>query len=377
VSHEEDENAFDAPLPVRETRGFTREQMVACESCARANPPTRMNCLYCGATLPFNEATAALRRPALRPLEEWEQGFNVVLLPRATGATRAEQTPAALTAARDEQRDSRDERPDAPVEQTDSLAEAAALLRLETDALREMLGARVALPLARAAKLEEAMFIEERLRALGFGVEIVPDEVLAVETSPPARVRRLEFEEEGLKGWSGVGGEARAVGWDEVALLVRGHLFAKRVEVEEGRGRLGMEKSLVEAREMFEDESVLDVFTNSAGGGAHWRIAADNFDYTSLGARKTLLARENFLTLVETLRTRAVAAPYDDEYRRLRHLLAAAWPLSERTASGGLRRERPGKFNVEAVTHISNETQFTRYARLRLHSIRNETRQNP
>jgi hypothetical protein len=46
-------------------------------------------------------------------------------------------------------------------------------------------------------------------------------------------------------------------------------------------------------------------------------------------------------------------------------LLAAAWPPSERTGSG-LRRERTGRLNTESVTTISNETQFTRYARLRL-----------
>ena len=39
---------------------------------------------------------------------------------------------------------------------------------------------------------------------------------------------------------------------------------------------------------------------------------------------------------------------------------------SERhTGSRGLRRERPGKYNIEAVTQTSNENQYTRYSRLR------------
>ena len=71
----------DAGAPVM-PRGFAPGEMVACEACVRANPPTRMNCLYCGAVLPVGEAGQDLRRPTLRALEAWEQGFNVVLVPK-------------------------------------------------------------------------------------------------------------------------------------------------------------------------------------------------------------------------------------------------------------------------------------------------------
>nr|MDQ3746090.1 hypothetical protein [Acidobacteriota bacterium] len=96
-----------------------------------------------------------------------------------------------------------------------------------------------------------------------------------------------------------------------------------------------------------------------------FRVLADNFDYSCLGASKRLLARENFVTLVETLRARAPSAVFDDEYASSRALLSLAWPPTERTASLGLRRERPGRFNTEAATLITNEQQFTRYSRLR------------
>src|SRR5688500_2575287 len=66
-------------------RRFTAEELIACEKCARANAPTRMNCLYCGALLPVTEQRAELVRPTLKKLEEWEQGINVVLLPRGEG----------------------------------------------------------------------------------------------------------------------------------------------------------------------------------------------------------------------------------------------------------------------------------------------------
>src|SRR5947209_2187413 len=64
-------------------RGFAPDQMVTCEECLRANPPTRATCLYCAAPLPRTQENAALLRPTLRRLEKWERGFNVILL---TGA---------------------------------------------------------------------------------------------------------------------------------------------------------------------------------------------------------------------------------------------------------------------------------------------------
>ncbi len=78
-----------------------------------------------------------------------------------------------------------------------------------------------------------------------------------------------------------------------------------------------------------------------------------------------LLAAQNFSTLIETLRGRAPDALYDDSYNRVRHQLAAAWPLEQQTESRGWNRKRPGQVSTESVTRSDNEMQFTRYARLR------------
>ncbi|HVF87366.1 MAG TPA: hypothetical protein VM866_07240, partial [Pyrinomonadaceae bacterium] len=161
---------------------------------------------------------------------------------------------------------------------------------------------------------------------------------------------------------AGESGAEHVVGWADVTAFVLGRIFTKRVEVEERGSFPGVEKEIAEARELKSDEAVFDVYTKYSDGS--WRISADNFDYSCLGARKTLLAKDNFVTLTDTLKERAGAAFFDDAYRELRHLLFPAWPLSERTESRGLRRERPGRFNTEAVTHVSNEAQFTRYSRL-------------
>jgi len=320
------------------TRAFAFAEMIACEACLRANAPTRMNCLYCGVKLPVINAGHDLRRPTLRPLETWEQGFNVVLLP-----------PQVIT-----QMD------------VDALAEASGLLRLEAAQLRTMAEAQVPLPLARTVSRDEAMLVERKLRALGWQLEIVADADLAVETQAPKRIRKLELGDEALTGWASAEGEAEQVEWTRIDLLLLGRIARKRIEVEERRSRRA-EHEIVETREFHDDESVIDLYFN--GSAVNWRIMAENFDYSCLGAGKSLLATENFTRLVEIFRARAQSAAFDDSYRSVRHYLKFAWPLAEQTEAGNLRRIRPGRYNSEAVTNMSNETQFTRYGRL-LHYLR-------
>ncbi len=329
-----DEDAPPAP------RAFTPAELVACEACLRANAPTRLHCLYCGALLPVTDDAAQKdqRRPTLRALEAWEQGFNVVLLPQAASQ----------------------------VVGTDAVPEAAEFLRIEAEQLRAMWEAQTWLPLARVATSVEASLIEQRLGALGRRVEIVADEELAVETHAPKRIRRLEFAENYLKGWASAESAGTQVEWSQVALLVAGHISRKRIEVVERSGRAA-EKELVEAREFYADEGALELYV--AGSNVNWRIVSAGFDYSCLGAEKGLVAGENFARLSEMIRARATVAVFDDSYRNARHYLKFAWPLAEQTGAGNLRRLRPGRYNSEAVTNVSNEAQFTRYGRLLRHFL--------
>lgn len=312
-------------------RPFAPEEMVACERCARANPPTRAHCLYCGAPLPSTERSARLRRPAHKRLTEWETGFNVVFHPPGFPA----------------------------------LEEFATLLRLEPDVLREFAAERAALPLARVGSREEAELIVERLKARGLTAETVDDEELL--RVPPRRVRALMLTEEALGGVGVAGEEPGRHAWEEVELLVSGRVVRKRVEVEERREKSRREGEVLDAREVATDELVLDLYV---ADGACWRLAADHLDYSCLGASKGLLARDNFGALVRLLRERATRAAVDEEYPRLRRLLAVAWPPAERDDTLGFRRERVGRYSTGAVTTVSNEAQFTRYSRLRHHLVR-------
>jgi hypothetical protein len=325
-----------AALPA-DKRGFALEEMVRCEECLRANPPTRTLCLYCSAPLPRTEAGALLRKPTLRRLEDWESGYNLIFFPHSRKRIPEE-----------------------------SLLKMTELLRMKTEELLHITEAAEPLPLALAATAEEAALIEERLRALGADVLMIADAELDLEESAPKRLRALELKDDALIAQAAGGDEHLKIPWVDIALLVAGRLFERRVEVEERSGR-GPENEIVEARELSADEAVLDIYAANQRGNA--RIVAHSFDFSCLGPQKRLVAAENFSRLVETLKERAPSAAYDDSYNRLRHALGNVWPFEAHTGAGGLRRVRPGRFNTETITTSTNERQFTRYSRLRRHLL--------
>jgi hypothetical protein len=334
----DDEDAaslIDSEILRSEPRGFAPDQMVRCEECLRANPPTRTACLYCAAQLPANEANSTLRKPTLRRLEKWEQGFNVILLPGITSGLTAEMLP-----------------------------EMADLLRVEIEDLRRIIEAKEPLPVARLATLNDASLMESKLSEMGAKGLIIADDVLQAEEFAPKRARGLKLTESALVLYPVGGGEAGRVLWEEVRLLVLGRLFVREIEVEERKKRRA-ENEIVDARELNSDEAVVDIYTTQ--GTTIWRITADNFDFSCLNAEKKLIAAQNFSTLVELLRTRAAKVVYDESYTRVRQMLAAAWPLEQETESRGWRRKGPGRVSTEAVTRSDNDIQFTRYSRLRFY----------
>lgn len=315
----------DEPL-----RGFAQSEMVKCEKCQRANPPTRANCLYCGTALPQMPAGATLFKPTLRPLEKWEQGFNPILLSSAQGLSDA------------------------------ILKDAAELLKFKVEDIKRFANSETPLPLARAATLEEATLIQQRLGELGLEILIIADAEL--DSLAPKRLRTVEFTDKALIVYPVGSQSEQPVSWQEINLLVAGRHFMRRLEVAERPGKKS-EKEIVDSRELSADELRLDIYDDKGEGA--WRIAADNFDFSCLGETKSLIASQNFQTLVGKLRQCASHAVYDDSYLRVRDALNQVWPLEQQTTSLGWRKQRMGRVNTEAVTTSDNETQFTRYSRLR------------
>jgi hypothetical protein len=322
-------SGFDT-VPDAKPQSFAPAEMITCDTCLRANPPTRSNCLYCGAILPgTRNAPEAQPTREPRPDVNVTSGFYVVLAPNQSS-----------------------------VRDDSSLAEIAELLHLGTNEAQSTVGLGRPAPLLRAATFDQATLLAERLVALGIGVDIFREDALNLDT-PPRKIRALEFSDDGLAGTLMSGGGV-SVPWDDLILVVIGRLLVNRKESEERRRR-GRSQPL-DTRELFSDEPVADLYTRSDEVG---RISSSSFDFSCLGTEKAMTAFENFTTLIKLLSLRAPNVEVDDSYRNLRAVLTNIWPLEPQTRKGEWRRSGAGKVDISTVTTIDNEIQFNSYSRLR------------
>lgn len=324
---------FLGPVEPSEPLGFPAEQMIRCEECLRANPPTRVSCLYCVAPLPLTESSARLRKPVLRPPEKHQLGYNNILLPVESSLA------------------------------IEIISEAAALLKLSTENIEQLISQKVAMPVARTASREEAELVTLRLRDLGLSCLTVSDEELGLESADNVvkRVRAMSFDDECVL-ISHSGTEETNVSWSDVILILTARLIETRLEIKEHMTRKP-ENEILDTSEFFRDEAVIDFYT--ATDSFTWRVNATGFDFSCLGKEKALVANENIVRLQKLIVEKAVNAQFDDSYRRVRNLLELAWSTQSEMQSSGWRRERPGKLSVGLATTKSNESQFTRYSRLR------------
>ena len=319
---------FLGPIEPSEPQGFSAEQMIRCEECLRANPPTRVSCLYCVAPLPMTEASAQLRKPVLRPPEKHQLGYNNILLP--------------LNQAVPE----------------DVIDEAAKLLKLSAENVERLMSENAPVPVARTASREEAELVSVRLGDLGLGCLTVSDEELG--TDAVKRVRSMTFDDDHLTIYQT--GAATEAAWADIVLIVPGRLFETRLEIKERKTRKP-ENEILDTSEFFKDEVVIDFYI--AGHSSTWRFSAGGFDFSCLGREKALVVNENIVKLQRLIVSKAVNAQFDDSYARVRNLLELTWGAQAETQSSGWRREGPGKLSVGVATTRSNESQFTRYSRLR------------
>ena len=321
---------------------FTPDQMVACESCLRSNPPTRAQCLYCGVSLPLNNAAFDLQKPDLRPLENWEQGYNNIL--KSSPATNLSDEAVAATAD---------------------------LLKLDKEVLNRLISSDHALPVARTATRDGATLVQRRLSAVGIETEIIPDVNLA-EAGAPFRVRAAELNDVGLKLYERQGGHPFDLSWRQILLLVIGRLTVQRVESREEDARRE-ESRVLEASEFFTDETAFDFY---ASDRRPFRIMSKSFDFSCLGPNKGLVAHKNMSRLLDVFREKARDATWDDSYNLVRKNLESIWPLARSEQSAGWRRDRPGKLTKGNITELSNEAQFQKYSSL-CHLLRLRTYSQP
>jgi hypothetical protein len=276
--------------------------------------------------LPLTEGSARLRKPVLRPPEKHQPGYNNILLPQEQAV------PAEV------------------------ITEAAALLKLSGENIQEVLSQGVALPVARTASREEAELVFERLRELGLNCLMLSDEDLGL--SELKRVRSMSFDD------AVVSVQDVEFSWADIVLILPARLVETRFEIKERMTRKP-EKDILDTNEFFKDEAIIDFYV--ANHSSTWRVSAHGFDFSCLGKEKSLIASENIGTLQRLIVGKAINARVDESYNRVRNVLELAWPIQPDTESSGWRRERPGKLSVGMATIKSNETQFTRYSRLRNH----------
>jgi len=316
------------PVEPSEPQGFTPDQMITCDECLRANPPTRINCMYCSVPLPLTESSSRLRKPVLRRPEKHQLGYNSIYLPSSEGVS------------------------------AEAIHEAASLLKLKEPDLERILSEGVPLPVARTASREESELLVERLQELGLRVVTLVDEGVV------KRVKSMAFDDSQLVINSGHLKEEVEVPWANVLLLIPARLVEKRVEVKEVKSRRA-ENELIDASEFFSDETVIDIYLTTHS--ETWRVSASGFDFSCLGSDKSLIANENMTRLQRRLVPQAANARFDDAYNRLRSVLDLVWAPEQETKSSGWRRERPGRLSLGMATINSNESQFTRYSRLLYH----------
>jgi hypothetical protein len=316
-------------------RSFANAELISCETCLRANPPTRASCLYCGAQLPVTEHTAELATPVVpmlepNPTEASLPGFLVVIAP-------------------DQSKASSDL----------SLEEITRVLQLAPDDFESAIQLNCSVPVLRTATHAEGANLADRLRGLGIDAGVFPEEGLELEVANK-KTRSLGLTDDGVTG-SLTSGEHSTIRWDELSLIVSGRLMVTRKEIEERKG-IGRAKP-VDNRELFSDEPVVDLYRNSEAVG--WRIAANSFDFSCLGEAKAMTAFENLTTLINLLKARAPGIDFDSSYLSLRSVLNNVWPLEPQTKPGDWRRRGVGKVDISTVTIIDNENQFNAYSRLR------------
>lgn len=328
----------DELLAPSEPQGFAPDQMVRCDECLRANPPTKTKCIYCGASLPVNDKAADLRKPSLGPVEPQAQAYSVILL---NGPENAKQ---------------------------EVLEEAAKLIGLDASEFSRILEVKSPLPVARSETFEDSSLICERLKTLHISTAIVSDKDLDIQNTTPTRARAMEIAEQVLVMKDRPEGRKVQIPWIQLTCLVTGRLITKRVEVKERKVRR-RENEIVAASEVYADDLVMDIYSETQP----FRIFSNRFDYSCLSS-KSMIAAENFSLLLNRIRESAPQIAYNDSYNSIRQLLDLVWPPDQRVDSQGWHRQRLGKLSFREVTESSAEVQFTRYSRL-VHFMKSDKQQ--
>lgn len=314
-------------LPVN---AFSESELAICPKCARKNPPTKTECLYCGAVLSARPEMSGKTEISLNRPEIWENGFNLVFLP-----------------AND------------PID-TSGISLIGELTGLGIDHSRMILNSKIPLPILRADSPEDLKSLGGNLEKAGINWTIISDSELGPEKSF-RRLRKIKFESGQIQLVLFNEEETLGIDPEEMVLLVAGKIFQKKVRATEKRLKAG-ERKILDSAETLSDEPLLDIFIKRDRTG--FRVFTHGFDFSCLGHEKGFIARENLEKLFVRLRSAAPNAGVIENYGQLREFLDPVWEIEEKKEATGLKRAGIGKFNLEHLTIATNLNQFNKFSRL-------------
>ncbi len=319
-------------MPAETEIGFRPDEMSACEKCGRVNPPNRAACLYCGASIAAVDPSQIRLTP--RVLENWEKGFNVIVISTPNDLDVS----AAMRTSRN--------------------------TSIEVDLLRDISAAGAIVPIARVENETEAAIVQANLKNIGFETRFLSDAELSAEKLP-VRCRAIRFAKDEIILTPLNRGPETALRKSEICLFVTGAIIELKLETTEKRKRRSTTVT-GESTTSF-DMPLLDIYSKT--GGAGYRIPGTGFDFSALGADKSIVAAHNLETLTRKLRDFAPDAKFVDDYLRLRQLLDAVWEPDSRKETVGVQRLGFGRKESVAVLTSSNGLQFTKYSRMQRHLL--------
>lgn len=328
----------DLPLNAK-SEGYKAEEMIACQKCQRKNPPNRLECLYCGVELEFDENQTV--KPIVRKMDSHVKGSNLIYLGNLKNWDETQ------------------------------IAEVAKMTRMTNDEVKKIFVNEKSLPIARVETEKEVLHISKAFEQLGLKTSVIEDETFELEKNPK-RIRSIQTTAETFNLQDFNTNEIFEIRREDLILIVVGTVFERKLEATEKYQKKD-ENKIVSLAEISSDSVVIDLYTNNNLIG--YRIIPSGFDFSWLADEKKLLAIENVKILINKLREFATFAKYDDDYWKVRDSLVNVWQNEETTDSKGLQRQNFGKFNRETVTTTSNLMQFTKYSRLQwllLKSIQND-----
>lgn len=302
------------------------QDVTNCPRCQRRTPAARGQCIYCGETLPFTRIQAA---PPQRNIDSFERAFNTVLEPAL--ARPSETVTVAFAAA----------------------------LKAEPSEAQSFIDSGKPIPIARSQTRQEADMIVALVRTCGLRATVIPDEDLKLATEL-LRARQVAVGSNEILVHH-AGGDL-VLRLDEIKLLVLGMLKNTRVDYSERVAR-GESSNVVDTSEFVADEALVDVYAGELDRS--FRIKSDAFDYSGLVSPMSFRAEVNFKAALGALTSAAANAKLDEDFARLRSLLARAWPERSRNESRGIKRSG---IALRPTSHASvlsdNRDQFDRYSRL-------------